>query len=179
MVSGPAQTAASRLRLIQGQADVGAGQISVVLQPTERLKKFLASSAAAGVSDVDAVELAIERALVLADARALGLNAERASRLLGEAAARTRPHRTIGPQRSTTARRLAIRQPRRPTELDEAICVPVASHLATRAADQISGRAFAPGAIEEMVAWGRAAALEGRTMTEWGLRVLAGRLAAA
>jgi hypothetical protein len=45
-----------------------------------------------------------------------------------------------------------------------------------RAGGRVDAAVLHPGAVEEMISWERAAVLAGRSMGEWAVRVLAGRL---
>lgn len=49
----------------------------------------------------------------------------------------------------------------------------ISDELLTQVRDTVPETSLHPGAVAEMLAWERAARLEGRTMLEWSLKVLA------
>jgi hypothetical protein len=155
------------------------GEERLQLGPSQRLREFAAAAAAAGLGAEEAVRLAIERALALADATAFGLDPDAARALLSRAAGSAQPVRPLPPARAAYVRGLGNGGPRQPAETAAGLVVSLPGPLLTRARDSVSEAALDPAAVPGTIAWEVAAALEGRTMGEWALRTLARRRTAA
>lgn len=145
----------------------------LTLRPTPRLHAFLDQAAGAGLGPDQAVELAIERALALHDSHRLAPDVETARDRLNQAAAAARPHHALTSEQAAYVRRLAIRRPIDGRAVDQPLRVKVADRLLVRARATLTTAALRADAVDEMVAWEAAAALDGRTMGEWALYTLA------
>jgi hypothetical protein len=144
------------------------------LPPSRRLDRFIATAAARGLSPSDAVRLALERALVLVDAcEAFPLDVESARLALRRAAAATQPLRQLSNAQSSYVRALGVGRPQRVESHSDGLIVALPDRLITRARDTLTELALHEGAVAEMISWEIAATLEGRTMCEWALNVLA------
>lgn len=134
--------------------------------------RFVRAAADHGLEVEQAVRLAVEHELVLGDADELGVTREMARHVLTTAATAARPQRPLSARQAAYVRGLSLVRPRRSTELLEA-SVALPCRLLTRTAGRIRTSAFDAAMIGEMIAWERAAALEGRTMAEWALKLIA------
>jgi len=146
--------------------------------PSQRLSDFLGAAAQAGLDATLAVRLALERALVLHDAEELRLDVERARRTLSRAAANARATRPLTPRQAGYVRRLYSSAPQAPVVVEGSLCVELPDELLTRARDTVPETVLHSEAVLEMLAWERAARLQGRTMLEWALKTLAALLTA-
>jgi hypothetical protein len=149
------------------------------LAPSPRLAGFVEAAARTGLEAPDAVRLGLERALVLADAARLGFGVEAARGLLDRAAARVRPRQPLPAVQARYVRALTVPRPVPAVDVSDGLAVTVPDRLSIRAAGHVRPVDLHPAAVPEMVAWETAAALEGRTMGEWALAVLANARAAA
>lgn len=166
----------AQLRLVRPSPDTSlhAGEDHLHLEPTPRLRKFLAAAASAGLDAADAIRLALERALTLEDAcNAFPLDVESVRRELRQAAARSHPLRELTSTHAGYVRGLSTGRPRQADELDEGLVVALPDRVTTRARGQLTELALHEGVVAEMIAWEIAATLEGRTMCEWALSTLA------
>ncbi len=170
----------ARLRLVRSGAADGTTSASerLHLPPSRRLEEFVHAAAEAGLEPADAVRLALERALALADAAILPLDVEAARSRLSEAAARARAGRPLTAAQSAYVRSLSAKRARPTPEIGDGLVVVLPDRVLTRARDTATETAFHAGAVAEMAAWEIAATLEGRTMGEWALRTLAADSAA-
>jgi hypothetical protein len=144
------------------------------LPPSSRLNRFITTAAAAGLDPPDAVRLALERALALADAcSAFPIDIETSRLLLRRAAAVARPMRQLTTANSRYVRMLSARRPKPVGDLSEGLVVRLPDRVVTRARGELTELALHEGVVEEMISWEIAAMLEGRTMCEWALSTLA------
>lgn len=142
------------------------------LPRTVAVERFLLAAAVHGLDIEQAARLAVERELVLADGDELGISRERTRNVLGRAAADARPSRPLSSHQAAYVRALSVVRPRRGRgEVVDPVELPC--HLLTRCGGRVRITAFDASVVGEMVAWERAAALEGRTMTEWALKRMA------
>jgi hypothetical protein len=144
-----------------------------VIPATPAIQRFLAIAAGAGLAPPDAVRLAIERELILIDADPLGLGIEATRYALGKAAAQARPTIALTTGQGAYVRALAARRPLQATVPDEPFHVAIPDQLLARSRGLVTTTALDPDAVDEMIAWEIAAALAGRSMTEWALKQLA------
>jgi hypothetical protein len=144
-----------------------------------RIEAFLDAAERHGLPREQAVRLAVERELVLSDAEACSLPPDSARYLLNRLAEVARPDRALPPARADYVRRLRIaaRRDSRSARVERDIELP--DTLAVRVADGVRLGAFDADAVHEMIAWEAAAAMAGRTMTEWALKAFAVRRAAS
>lgn len=149
------------------------------LTTTEQLKAFVSAAARAGLSSQEAVQLALERELVLADAAAFGLDVDAARAILGAVARSAAARRPLSPGDAARVRRLATAQPLLVPALAGALTVELPDRVATRARGSVPARALDERVVAEMVAWELAALLDGRSMSEWALKELGRALRAA
>lgn len=145
----------------------------LILRSTPRLQGLLDAAAQVGLEAPDALRLALERALVLADAGAFGLDAEGARCVLARAAAGARPRRPLTAVQAAYVRALTVGQPTASIALHGDLAITIPDRVLTRARGVVRLAALHADAVPEMVAWELAAALEGRTMGEWALKELA------
>ncbi|HTU78092.1 MAG TPA: hypothetical protein VMF09_04965 [Solirubrobacteraceae bacterium] len=145
----------------------------ICIPPSGRLTRFLDAAAQAGLDAPLAVQLALERAVVLKDGRDLRLDVERIRRTLGREARRARAARQLSGRQATYVRMLYREKPRQPCPAAGGLSVVIPDELLTQIRDTIPETVLHPRAVPEMLAWERAARLEGRTMLEWSLKVLA------
>jgi hypothetical protein len=143
------------------------------LSPSRRLTRFLDAAAHAGLDAPLAVRLALERAVVLRDGRDLRLDVERVRRTLGREARRARATRQLSARQADYVRVLYRERPRQSQPVAGGLSVAIPDELLTQVRDTIPETVLQPGAVPEMLAWERAARLEGRTMLEWSLKMLA------
>ncbi len=142
------------------------------LTPSPRLALFFEAAAEVGLDVTLAVHLALERALVMLDGQRLRLDSERTRSLLNEASRDVRATCPLSAQQAAYVRLLygGHKVPR--TSIEQQLSVPVPDTLMTRARNAVSETALNEEAVPEMLAWERAARLEGRTMLEWSLVTL-------
>jgi hypothetical protein len=152
---------------------------TVTLARTAQLERFLQTAAGRGLCSQQALRLAIERALVLIDAEALGLDRGAASHLLCALAASASVHRPLSGERAVYVRRLGAGRPEPTCEIGPTFTVKLPPALIERARGVVSPGALSEDAVEEMIAWELAATLDGRTMSEWALLALGRRQRAA
>jgi hypothetical protein len=146
------------------------------LPPSLRLNRFVAAAAAAGLDPEDAVRLALERALALADAcAAFAIDVETSRCLLRRVASAARPLRQLTAAHSSYVRALAACKQKPVGDLSDGLVVALPDRVVTRARGELTELALHEGVIEEMISWEIAAKLEGRTMCEWVLSTLATR----
>jgi hypothetical protein len=148
------------------------------LSPSPRLTSFLDAAAQAGLDAPLAVRLALERAAVLRDGRDLRLDVDRIRRTLGRTARGARAARQLSARQAEYVRMLYDERPRRPPVTAAGLNVVIPDELLTQVRDTVPETVLQPGAVPEMLAWERAARLEGRTMLEWALKALARLLVA-
>jgi hypothetical protein len=140
-----------------------------------RLTKFLESAARAGLDAPLAVRLALERALVLREGQEFRLDVERIRRVLGRTAREARATRQLSPRQADYIRKLYRERPQPAVTVQDGLAVVIPDDLLTQVRDTVPESALHEGAVNEMLAWERAARLEGRSMLEWALKAL-GRL---
>jgi hypothetical protein len=143
------------------------------LAPSPRLTSFLEAAAQAGLDAPLAVRLALERAAVLRDGRDLRLDVARIRRTLSRAACGARATHQLSARQAEYVRTLYDERPRRPPSSAAGFNLVIPDELLTQVRDTVPETVLHPGAVAEMLAWERAARLEGRTMLEWSLKVLA------
>jgi hypothetical protein len=141
---------------------------------TAELREFLRTAADAGIEHELAIRLGLDRALLLGDAGDLGLHVERARRILNVASCEPRASVALGEGQSAHLRRLygggaIFAEPLR----GDALSVSLPEEILTLARGSVRQSALHAAAVEEMLAWERAARVGGRTMREWGLKTLA------
>lgn len=173
LMSGSVRIQPPRLRLVVDEQRRGGGEEILVLPASQRLERFVATAARAGLGAAEAIGLVVEYALALQDATAFGLDADTARRRLNEAADRARAARPLGPSEAAYVRRLTHPTPRPAPTLPNGLRVHLGERISTRARGTLSEAVIKPGAVEEMVSWKIAATLEGRTLGEWALHNLA------
>jgi hypothetical protein len=176
-MSVSSHTNGKRLQLVyvaESGGGAGSGE-RLRLLPTTGVERFLDAAAASGLDSETAVQLGVERFLVLIDASAYGLASSAARAHLNEAATRARAQLPLGPREAAELRRLNAARPlpsgRHRCEL--VVCLP--ERMLTRFHRYSASCRFDSEGVDEMLAWDIAARLEGRTMTEWALHVLAER----
>lgn len=171
----PVEAEGQRLRLVATRRDPSAGGSGrLVLPKSARLQAFVAEASAVGLDVADAVRLALERSLAIADASLFAIDVVTARRLLGGAARRARPERPLTPDHARYVRELTAARPRQPADVSDGLRVTVPERVLVRARGEVRQTALRPAAVAEMVAWEVAATLAGRTMGEWALATLAG-----
>jgi len=151
----------------------------LTLPATPALEQFLSCSAARGLADADALRLAIERDLALADAHAFGFDRRAARHLLNARASRARVERRLDPADAAYVRLLSAAPAVAPAQLGASLSVELPRTLLSRARGVVSTFALELDAIREMVPWEIAARLERRSIGEWALLVLATQRRAA
>jgi hypothetical protein len=170
---------APHLQLIHSAPDVAAHRASaynsLTLPTTPALKSFLRHSAALGLDPTDALRLAIERELVLADADSLGVDRHAARHMLCDMAARARVRRGLNTDEAAYIRSLSTGRAVHAPRLAGSLTVTLPQTLLSRAHGTVSTTALEHAAAPELVAWELAARLEGRTMGEWALLAFAGQ----
>jgi hypothetical protein len=177
-MSGSTRIPPAHLRLVR----TGFGRAAeerLFLRPSTRLDRFAAASAALGLDPEEAVRLALEHALALEDAAALGFDVDGARRRLNRAAEGAQAKRPLGDVEAARVRRLGVALPRSAPPFAEGLSVSLPERLLTRARDSLTESAIRPAVVTEMVTWQIAASLAGRTLGEWALRTLAERRSAA
>jgi len=132
---------------------------------------FVAAAADIGLSAEQAVAIAAEHHLVLADADALGLKRSETRLLLCAVARRAQAKLPLSPSAAAYLRELGRRSISRAlARTPVAIAFP--ARLIERVPPSVLVTTLDPAAISEALAWERAAVLAGRTMTEWAMFVL-------
>jgi hypothetical protein len=178
-MSAQAHTEERHLRLLSpAQAPPPTGIERLTIPSSPRLDRFLQAAAQAGLSAPEAVRLGVERALVVRDTQLVDLDVESARRMLRRAAAAARPSRPLCDEAAAYVRGLSARRPVQAPPEQEALEVELPPNLLTRAHGTVPEIALHDGIVEEMIGWERAARMEGRSMSEWALKVLAARRAA-
>ncbi|HVY79066.1 MAG TPA: hypothetical protein VG898_11220 [Solirubrobacterales bacterium] len=129
----------------------------------------MTAAAAAGLDLPEAVSLGLQRALVLADAPAIGIDSEVARRRLRDAAADARPAFPLGDAEAARVRGLSFPTPVAPARLNAPVVVPVPPRTLVRARGNVPVSRLCSAAVPEMISWEVAALLAGRTMGEWAL----------
>lgn len=177
-MAGQTRTRDSNLRLVSNSSREPLPE-RLLIPPSDRLSRFAAAAANRGIDLEEAIRLAVERALALADGRAFGLDAEGTRRRLRRASAKVSARRPLSASESARVRRLnrALAVP--PADVSEGAAVALPERLLTRGRGVLTASAIDAGALEEMVSWEIAAALEGRTLGEWALLALGEKRAAA
>lgn len=170
-------TGSNHLSLVSSSESSG-GAEAVRLEPSNRLQNFVETAAQAGLAPAEAVEMAIERALALADGARLCGDIELARRRLSLAADAARPRRGTSPEQASRVRRLTTARSLEAADVGEGLVVPLPACRLSRAADVHESYIHAD-IVSEMVAWEVAAVLEGRTVGEWALWTLGSSRAAA
>jgi hypothetical protein len=176
MVSGSTRTAGLVSLPCPSTGPAHAEQLR--LAACERLSEFVAAAARIGLDAQLAVRLALERALVLHDAQALRIDVRRARLALNGASAEARATRALGAAQARYVRELYDESPRAVVGTERGLSVRVPDDLLARARDTVPQGAMHEGAVTEMLAWERAARLQARTMSEWGLKTLGALIAA-
>jgi hypothetical protein len=146
----------------------------VELEMTPASQAFRHHASAQGIPLELAVGLAIERELLLQDADAAGF-ARCATRAQLTGAAKVWSATELGPGRLNRAYlEVLIRGygKVRASKTCEPTTVTIPSRLCERAVAINLAIALVPPALEESIAWERAAVFARRTMTDWGLRTL-------
>jgi len=146
--------------------------ISLVVPPGPALDRFVAAAAAHGLAAPDAVRLALERELTLADSDGLGWARELTRHVLTTAAGSARARRALTPAQAAYVRSLTIGRPVRSVDVSQGLTVGLPERMRTRLAGPVPGGALDAGVVPEMVGWETAAALDGRSMAEWALKIL-------
>jgi hypothetical protein len=150
------------------------GAEALYVPGSERLQHFVDAAAIAGLGPDDAIRLGVERGLVLLDLGRLGRGLNGTRRLLRTAAQEARPEMALAPATAAWVRLLSMARPVPAANVGEGIVVRLPDRLLCRASDGLDARSLRAEVVAEMVAWERAAALNGRTMGEWALS-LSGR----
>jgi len=171
-MSDPARTAPPHLRLHVNEPGSWPGGRHR-LAPTPVLKAFLTTAATAGIGSTQAVELAVERALALLDGQSLGLDVERVRSTLNQAACGARVTGALGPQAAGHLWALSGQTRAVAAFGEDGLTVELPERLLTRLRPGILPDCLTSRAVAEMVAWERAAVLEGRSMSEWAALTLA------
>jgi hypothetical protein len=159
--------------------ETSAGTMALTLPGSPHLQAFVDTAAANGLAAPHAVGLALERALLLADSQAFGIDIETVRRMLGAAAAAARAGRPLTDSQARYVRSLVAARPVASENVASGLTVTIPERVYTRAHGAVRTAMLHASAVSEMVAWEIAAALQGRTMGEWGLRSLALRRSAA
>jgi hypothetical protein len=154
-----------------GRARPVSPRARLVIAPSAGLTAFVRAAADAGLPAPEAVRLCLERALVLVDVAALGLDPDAARYRIGLVAASARTRRALVPEHAEYVRALQLGRPVPPADASDGLAVVLAARLLTRALS-VCPQTFRAEVVAEMIAWELAAALEGRTMGEWALRTL-------
>lgn len=143
------------------------------------IRQFVDAAASFGLSMDTAGRLALERALVLVDIAPLGLDPDAAQYRLGSAALSTRPRRPLPPGQASYLRALRLGRAVRAQDLSGGLTIAAPERLLPRAREILQPATFEVRAIPEMISWETAAVIEGRSMSEWALTVLASARAAS
>jgi hypothetical protein len=144
----------------------------LVLDGDESLQRLVDAAARIGLHAEEAVRLGMERGLVLADLSDLGIDPDLARRRLRGAAVRARPELELTADLANWVRRLGMARPVSAVSVEDGLRLRLADRLLVRGAAEVGRRHLCAEAVQEMVAWERAAALGARTMGEWALREL-------
>jgi len=147
-------------------------QEQLCLTPSPRLVRFFEAAAKAGLDVTLAVRLALERALVLLDGQSLRLDSEHVCQLLNEASKDVRATCPLSARQAAYVRLLYSGSQAPPVSIGHQLSVPVPDDVMTRARTAVSATALTEDAVPEMLAWERAARLQGRTMLEWSMVTL-------
>ncbi len=150
----------------------GSAPEGILLRPSPKLADFIAAAARAGLDLQEATRLAVERLLLLNDAPAIGFDSEIARRRLTVAARGARPDLNLTAVEAARVRALSLPRRIQPMVLAAPTAVPVPDRILPRVCT-VSNLCFEARFVSEMVSWEVAAILAGRTMGEWGLRILA------
>jgi hypothetical protein len=145
----------------------------LALRPFPALTAFVAVAAEAGLHAADAARLALERALVLRDIAPLGFDLDAARHDLLLVAATARPRRPLDAGQARHIRVLRLGRRVRQQDVSRGLVLTLPERLLTRAREVAQPETFDARVVPELVAWEIAATLEGRTMGEWALTVLA------
>lgn len=149
----------------------------VLVPASPALGRFAAAAAAAGLVLHQGLALCVERRLLLDDVAAAGFDPTWAVEALDAAATGAVARLPLSAAVANYVRALAA-PPARSSELGTGplrIMLPI--RLVDRARQMGITRALEPEAIEAAMAWERAAALQGQTMSAWGLLELLDRSA--
>jgi hypothetical protein len=176
VMSGSTRTPRVRLHAYLGSAPATREQLCVTV--TSQLREFLNAAHQAGLDTSLAVRLGLERALLLADSGDLRMGVERARRALNSASANPRATLALAAEQAAYVRQLYNTAPQPEHIPIGELRVDLPEELLSRARDAVGETALHAGAVIEMLAWERAARLQGRTMLEWGLKTLAIAVAA-
>lgn len=173
LVQSNRMTDRTNIRLVQpGSAAAGAVYRVISLPDGSPADEFVQAAARNGMRICDAMRLAIEYELVLRDVCALGLDGEGARYALTRVARRARPSRPLGPESARYVRELRIgRTVREVASGSFSLVLP--DRLACRLDGAVPLAIFDAAIVETMIAWELAATMDGRTMGEWALSVLA------
>jgi hypothetical protein len=159
--------------VVRHDESVSAGaEEQLCLTSSPRLVRFFEVAARVGLDVTLAVRLALERALVLVDGQSLRLGSEQVRRLLNEASEDARATCPLSAQQAAYVRLLYSGSQAPPVSIGGQLNVTLPDDLMTRARTTVSETALHEGVVAEMLAWERAASLEGRTMLEWALVTL-------
>jgi hypothetical protein len=163
----------SQFRVAISQPHRWRSEEGLALPPTQEVQSFVDAAAGMGLTLAEAVRLGLERALLLAEATALGLDSEVARRKLCGDASKARPKLPLEGSEAKRLRSLIIPQPIAPPLITPQTVVPVPPRLFTRVRDRIPISDLRPAVVPEMITWEVAAILAAKTIEEWGLFVLA------
>jgi hypothetical protein len=171
-MSDPARTATPHLRLhVTEPGPWPSGWHRLASTPA--LQAFLATAATAGIGTGQAVELAVERGLVLLDGQGLGLDVERIRSTLNRAARGARVTGGLGAKAAGHLWALSGEHRAVGVPSEDGLTLELPERLLTRLRPGILPDCLTSRAVAEMVAWERAAVLEGRSMSEWAALTLA------
>lgn len=170
MASGSSRTA--RLISVPCSPESNPNGEQLRLPACERLSEFVDEAAGVGLGAPLAVRLAIERGLLLHDAYALHIDVQRARLELNRAAMHARAQRALGDVQAKYVRELYDESPCTPAATDQGLSVRIPEDLLARAREAVPQSAIHRSVVPEMLAWERAARLQARTMSEWGLKTL-------
>lgn len=136
---------------------------------TDPLRELAAEAAAAGLRLPEAAALAIEARLLLDDLAHGGTPTGLVTALLNRAAASERVDLPVAGSFGDYIRHLSARRPVA-AQLPEhrTVEVPVALRLLARAVQLPRAAPFAPVRFNDLIDWEVAAAISGRTLSEWG-----------
>lgn len=149
----------------------------LAIEPSLTLTGFADAAAAMGLPAAEAVRVCLERALLLRDVSALGIDAHAARQRLRTVAAQARAHRELVPEEAGRVRALRLGRPTSAEDVRDGLSLVLPPRLLTRALT-VNAQAFDARVLPEAIAWEVAAALDGRTIAEWALcSLVASRLA--
>lgn len=132
---------------------------------------FVVAAADVGLGVEQAVAIAAEHHLVLADADVLGLPRSQTRSLLCAAARRAHAKLPLSPAAAAYLRELGTRSVSRALGRTP-VTVAFPTRLIERMPPSMLVTTLDPAVIPEALAWERAAVLAGRTITEWAMFVL-------